>query len=258
MAKALDASRVLAKLGQRTLLPAEEAVKLAKKVGPGAPMAEALYTKAAIGRYVHAAFDDAKGVKDDLASSDEAAKIFQKDGNVPGECVAELLSAEICADMGSFDKTKSHANNTLKLAKTCGDEESEKRALELLGQGPNMMPFMGGAPAPRAAPKAESSAPQAEAAAEDGASMAKAPEKKGLDHESVRETVMAITSEVVGDESEINFDLALMEAGLDSLSAINFRNKLQSSLSMKLPGTLMFDYPTARGITDFIVEASLA
>jgi len=49
-----------------------------------------------------------------------------------------------------------------------------------------------------------------------------------------------------------------MEAGIDSLSAVELKNALTGNLEgMKLPGTLMFDYPTPRRIAGYIL-ATLA
>jgi hypothetical protein len=44
----------------------------------------------------------------------------------------------------------------------------------------------------------------------------------------------------------------LMSAGLDSLSAVEFRNDLESKLGVDLPGTLVFDYPTPASIAGFL------
>merc|ERR1712066_999083 len=116
-----------------------------------------------------------------------------------------------------------------------------------------MMP-KGAAMAVVAAVEDMDSGPVPQAAA---ASAAVAEVKSGLDPELVLETVKKVAEQSLA-EGDVEQDTALMDAGLDSLASVAFRNSLQNELSMQMPASLMFDYPNIRQITDFIVEKSMA
>lgn len=47
-------------------------------------------------------------------------------------------------------------------------------------------------------------------------------------------------------------DQPLMEAGLDSLGAVELRNKLASRFAIEMPATVIFDYPTISALVQFL------
>lgn len=55
---------------------------------------------------------------------------------------------------------------------------------------------------------------------------------------------------------EIALDAPLMEAGLDSLSAVELRNSVASHFDLQLPATLMFDYPSVAALAAYLVGAT--
>ena len=45
-----------------------------------------------------------------------------------------------------------------------------------------------------------------------------------------------------------------LQAGLDSLGAVELRNAISGEFSLSVPATLAFDYPTAAALADFIIS----
>merc|ERR1719162_2687298 len=67
------------------------------------------------------------------------------------------------------------------------------------------------------------------------------------------ETVVALVARTAG--GAVDADAPLMEAGLDSLGAVELRNQLQQELgegAPALPSTLIFDHPTARQLATLL------
>jgi acyl carrier protein len=54
----------------------------------------------------------------------------------------------------------------------------------------------------------------------------------------------------------VDADAPLMEAGVDSLGAVELRTQLQKHTAAALPSTLVFDHPTARELAALAVEMS--
>jgi acyl transferase domain-containing protein/NADPH:quinone reductase-like Zn-dependent oxidoreductase/acyl carrier protein len=58
----------------------------------------------------------------------------------------------------------------------------------------------------------------------------------------------------LADRSELSGDRPIRELGLDSLMAVELRNLLGRELDQKLPATLLFDYPTVAGLSQFLLK----
>ncbi len=71
----------------------------------------------------------------------------------------------------------------------------------------------------------------------------------------VLDLVRARVASVLGHSSVENIgpDRDFRELGFDSLSAIDFRNLLSTETGLRLPATLVFDYPTPSAIASFLV-----
>ncbi|MFI2472344.1 type I polyketide synthase, partial [Nocardia xishanensis] len=68
------------------------------------------------------------------------------------------------------------------------------------------------------------------------------------------ELVRSVAAGILGHASidAIEPQQAFQQLGFDSLSAIEFRNKLNAATGLQLPATLVFDYPNPQVVADFI------
>ncbi len=74
-----------------------------------------------------------------------------------------------------------------------------------------------------------------------------------ISKDAVTERVASAAAAVLG--GPVAPTASLMEAGLDSLGAVELRNSLSKQFGLELPATLTFDYPTTQAIAGFILES---
>ena len=79
-------------------------------------------------------------------------------------------------------------------------------------------------------------------------------ERAGIAEDAIREELSALLG-VSRDETIANTAL-LMEIGLDSLMAVELRNRLQRKLDRRLPATVIFDYPTISRLAQYLTRAT--
>ncbi len=77
---------------------------------------------------------------------------------------------------------------------------------------------------------------------------ARPPERRGL----LETYVGATVAKVLGIRSGFSPDEGFFDLGMDSLTSVELRNRLQRSLERELPSTLTFDYPTQRALVDYL------
>merc|ERR1712187_896342 len=66
------------------------------------------------------------------------------------------------------------------------------------------------------------------------------------------ETIKGAALDLIGSD-ELESDTPLMDAGLDSLAAVEFGGILAKQFQgVQMPGTLMFDFPSVKSIADFV------
>ena len=62
--------------------------------------------------------------------------------------------------------------------------------------------------------------------------------------------LLLVAKAVIG--TDVGLDEPLLDAGLDSLGAVEFRNAVEGRTGVKLPVTAVFDYPTIKAMADFL------
>ncbi|KAK1178067.1 type I polyketide synthase [Streptomyces sp. NBS 14/10] len=82
----------------------------------------------------------------------------------------------------------------------------------------------------------------------------------GLDASGQRELLLDVVRQmaavVLGHSSDtaIRAEAAFKELGFDSLTAVGLRNRLVDATGLRLPSTLVFDYPTPRSLADHLLQ----
>ena len=73
--------------------------------------------------------------------------------------------------------------------------------------------------------------------------------------EAVSRKVCSIIQRAVGGGRAVDVDAALMDAGVDSMTSIDLALELSREFDVKLPSTVVFDYPTPRAVATLIATA---
>jgi len=241
---------------EKALRPAKDALTIAKSLSKGknSLMGQALHM-------ISMAQMLAVRITEAMAAAREAVDIFRALGLKDQEAASIVQIACIHYASGMQEKALDAAQEGLALAKECNSAETEKSASDLIEkiQGRPRLSFeaVGGVmPSGVMMP-----APPGGGAVLAGGATAAASEvvakPKGLDPEEVQQAVQEMAKAAIGLEDELYLDSPLMDSGMDSLTAVSFRNGLQQNLGVKLPSSLMFDYPTMKEVANRIVELSL-
>ncbi len=95
-------------------------------------------------------------------------------------------------------------------------------------------------------------APALRSAANSAATLAELPADQRA--EQLRQIVLRQLSAALGDAGTVELDerISFKQLGVDSLIAVEFRNRLAAAVQRRLPATLVFDHPTPRSVHGYL------
>jgi acyl carrier protein len=62
---------------------------------------------------------------------------------------------------------------------------------------------------------------------------------------------------VLGLDETVSYDTGFFDLGMDSLTAMDFKTRLEKTLELPLPSTLAFDYSTLETLVDYLAAEHL-
>jgi len=204
--------------------------------------------------YWHASVIAASGDhKEALEIIPEAIAMYKTLKELSGEANAQTLMGNCYLILGQIGEAMQAAQAAMQLFQEAEDPEGLQTAMPLLAQlGMGMGPA---APAGDAVPMMRPVSASAPRAASSVGPMSKDLAPK-IDKVALKAQILKMAGNVVVDDAILSEDTPLMDAGIDSLSAVSFRNDLAKSFEVELPASLIFDYPDIGSITDYVFDLS--
>jgi len=220
-----------------------------------------------------------KRYEESVEAANESVMLFREVEDLWSEAQVMLLSANAYNDMGKPEDARAAAEEAMDIFQYINDAVGERLASELLAkiappvmtmqlqQQQMMMQDLGQAmpqqPVGGAIPFQPKQAQMQQQATAGGQSMqleraagAKV-QLSGLSKDALESKIKEVVLSLIGEEEQesLENDVPLMNAGLTSNTAILFRDVLTEEVQgVKLPPTLVFDYPSISDITDFIIN----
>lgn len=176
-----------------------------------------------------------------MASIRQGEEMNAKEEDKHAEVVALILQGYVHLAEGDTATAHALADKAMAVARTNADAQAEEHGAWLAKDLKETIDrqLRGMAPATTTATVTEA---------------AVAPKPPEVDLALVRNQILDVASSMLGSET-LATDTPLMDAGLDSLSMVEFRNELVKEFpGVDLPGALLFDYPTVTSLVDFIGE----
>lgn len=214
----------------------KDAVALARRLGDQHLLALGMFLLAR-SNVSNSKLDDA------LEAAQEAASLFRRVPDPRGEASALLLQANIYSHNKDMEKATEAAQEALTLFQQGGDYSGMQFAEKTLG--------VTGAPQRFVAVEEEQQIAPASAPAGATLDIMSLPLP-----ERVRYTLNDLVVQTVGSSMQIEEDSSMMETGMTSITSIMLRDKISAEFPEveNLDLTFVFEYPTIRKMSEFILE----
>jgi len=175
---------------------------------------------------------------DAMNSIEEAELLCKECGEAEGEPLGLVLTAKVALLEGRIPEAVEINDKALTLSKAVKSERCEFLAQNLKDLLSTQL--------------GDSTGDQAASA---GSQVGTAEEELKIDPEILRLKINDVAMSLIGIAS-VQGDIPLMDAGLDSLSMVEFRNELCKEFpGVEMPGAMLFDYPTVNALVEFIKES---
>ncbi|CAJ1329725.1 unnamed protein product [Effrenium voratum] len=204
-----------------------------------------------------------------LSVARNAVQLFSDEGHPRNQASANLLCADAHRAMENYSEAQKCAFEATRCFKEADpvDEkglEAAQKVLDSLKQhlAPAPRPTYqgptggGGLPAQMLAGYEDEEEAPGEARVARSRPSGPALDVKNLRPELVQKKIMEVALALTGaPEDEIQIDTPLMEAGVTSTMAVGLSDELKKDLpGIRLPATLVFDYPSIAAMTELILE----
>lgn len=218
-----------------TLKAAEAAVLLAKKAGDktyyGVAMSWRAQILASAGRAAEA-----------LQAAQTSEKAFEQGKDVKNQVRSMVTVAELLRVLGKKAEATEAANAAIELANGRSDcTEAEEDARQVLSRMvEKRVRSAGGTRMVRKLVKKW----RKKGSTGGG---------KGLDLAMVTPKITALVKDVLTEDEDLTLDSPFMEAGIDSLGSVQLLTDVGKAFSMALAPSAIFDYPSIRALSEFLV-----
>eukprot|EP00812_Abedinium_dasypus_P001928 NODE_1233_length_1202_cov_319.561465.p1 GENE.NODE_1233_length_1202_cov_319.561465~~NODE_1233_length_1202_cov_319.561465.p1 ORF type:complete len:248 (-),score=98.45 NODE_1233_length_1202_cov_319.561465:443-1120(-) len=179
-----------------------------------------------------------------LQSAEEAIAVITTTGDLSTTAQIHLFVAQLLHSRGDTKDAVERVDRALELYKKAKDTEGTKRANQVLAE---IRPS-------KTAPAAQAIVQMVAVHHAEGADVAEVVEEQGPDLETIQSVLLETIKNSTGTEEGLDMDTPLMEAGLDSLSALELRNSLAREFGVQLSASLLFDFPTMESMAAHLHE----